>query len=412
VQDEWTLFTDESGRRAVARLVSDTEGRSLVSEAGKLDVNTIPEAVLKLVPAIGPEIAPRIVSARTSAKFLSVGQLAQIEGLRNAFVPPAGEEGTTNGSEDAFVPPQDDVPEAPLSASLTVFSFDPNVQAGMGRNAESHTGVRRISLGGKWSERLGRAITDRFDENAANVVKSLLEQGTKFEKDSDIVKVLRRFNVPAEDWAEVLDAFCSDAGPYRLGRIDVLNAPQSVLACIPGIDSAAAEQIVLRRSKLPPEQRMSLVWLVSESILTVEQFEQAIDLLTTRTLQWRVVVEAGFVEAGSDEGTDSPPLIDRVVVEAVIDVASERPRIAYLRDISMAAAAQAFGPVNSGSAEAEPAKRPPASATPAVPVSSVSGDRQDGTPRAESPAQPTAPPPAPAADEKDPRLGRWTSGGQ
>ena len=29
---------------------------------------------------------------------------------------------------------------------LTVFSFDPNVQAGMGRNAETHTGVRRIAL--------------------------------------------------------------------------------------------------------------------------------------------------------------------------------------------------------------------------------------------------------------------------
>jgi hypothetical protein len=157
---------------------------------------------------------------------------------------------------------------------------------------------------------------------------------------------------------------------------------------------------------------MSLVWLVSESILTVDQFEQAIDLLTTRTLQWRVVVEAGFVDTGSDEGADFPPLVDRVVVEAVIDVASERPRVAYLRDISMAAAAQAFGPMNSAPPEAEVAEREPASATPAVPVSSVSDDTQDVTPHPESPVQPTQPPPAPAADEKDPRLGRWTSGGQ
>lgn len=423
VPDEWTMFADADGRVAVARLMAMPDGSRLVSEAGKLDINTATEGMLALVPGLSEEIAKRIVSARGGRKFLSVHELEGIEGLRGAVSGGAGTggtEGASSASEDAFVPPEETTAARPLEELLTVFSFDPNVQAGMGERAEAHTGVRRIGLSGKWSERLGAAITERFDEGAANVVKSLMEQGTKFDKESDIVKVLRRFNVEPHDWTEVLDAFCGDPAPYRLGRLDVLTAPQEALACVPGIDAAAAEQIVLRRTKLAPEQRRSLVWLVEETVLTPEQFELAVDHLASRSLQWRVVIEAGFIEADEGEGEESPALLDRVVVEAVIDVASERPRVAYLRETTMEEAARALGPLRPPPPEKkeEPVARA-AAAPPAPAVSSGSGRGGAGRGRAGREAAGAAGEgggaaegPAAAVEEKDPRLGRWTPGGQ
>jgi hypothetical protein len=418
----WTLFTDGQGRRAVARVVPAGGGELIVSEAGKLDVNTATPAMLAMVPGLDDEVAKRIVAARGGRKFLSVYELAGIEGLAAAFAVGSAAEPEV---QDAFVPPEEITPSRPLSDVLTVFAFDPNVQAGMGRNAESHTGVRRISLSGTWSERLGRAITERFDEGAANVVKSLMEQGTKFEKESDIVKVLRRFNVPPTDWSEVLDAFCSDPGPYRLGRVDVLTAPQEVLECIPGFDAAAAEQVVLRRGKLAPEQRMSLVWLVGETILSPDQFERAVDHLAARSMQWRVVIEAGFVEEDSEDTEEEPELTGRVVVEAVLDVSSERARVAYLREVTMADAARSLGPLRAPRREAKQEEPPPAVAEPSAPsavpaVSSGSG-RAGRSPRPPSRPQGNASGEAGGSgapadgsagsdSEKDPRLGRWTPG--
>ena len=427
--EDWSMFTDADGRQAVARLVEQRDGALLVSESGKVDVNTATAAMLAAVPGLDAEIAARIVGARAGRKFLSVHELAGIEGLRSAFG--AVGEAPDEAVEDAFVPPGDATPSRPLTDLLTVFSFDPNVQAGMGRNAESHTGVRRIALSVKWSERLARAITERFDEATANIVKALMEQGTKFEKESDIVKVLRRFNVPPADWAEVLDAYCGDAGPYRLGRIDVHSAPAEVLACVPGIDAAAAEQIALRREKLAHEQRLTPVWLVQENILTPDQFELAIDVLTSRAMQWRIVIEAGFISPEQGDSKERPPLTDRVVVEAVLDVSSERARVAYLREITLAKAARALGPLRAPTPEKKKDDSvPPASgASGAVPpdtaIPSTTGEsagERHARERAEAQSAAAAARAGPAdgdgssegaerpESERDPRIGRWTPG--
>ncbi len=414
--EDWTLFTESDGRRAVARIVVPEGGTLVTSEAGKLDVNTAAEGMLALMPGLDAETAKRLIAVREGRKFLSVHELGGVEGLRQAFAGSAEESVDVSASTDAFVPPEAVVSARPLQELLTVFSFDPNVQAGLGRNAESHTGKRRIALGGKWSERLGRAITERFDPNAATLVKSLMEQGTKFERESDVVRVLRRFNVPPADWAEVLDAFCGDSSPYLLGRVDVGHADAEVLACVPGIDKAAAEQVVLLRAKLPAEQRQSLVWLVQENILTADQFEQAVDHLTTRTLQWRIVIEGGFEEGEDEDGDAAAALTDRVVLEAVIDVASERPRIAYLRDITMAGAARALGPLRrDGSRETR--EEPEESAVPETsPVvsSQPSSDRppEPPSPVAGADALPDGDGEDVAGAEEDPRLGRWTTGRQ
>jgi hypothetical protein len=207
--------------------------------------------------------------------------------------------------------------------------------------------------------------------------------------------------------------------------VDVLTAPQEVLECIPGFDAAAAEQVVLRRGKLAPEQRMSLVWLVGETILSPDQFERAVDHLAARSMQWRVVIEAGFVEEDSEDTEEEPELTGRVVVEAVLDVSSERARVAYLREVTMADAARSLGPLRAPRREAKQEEPPPAVAEPSAPsavpaVSSGSG-RAGRSPRPPSRPQGNASGEAGGSgapadgsagsdSEKDPRLGRWTPG--
>lgn len=416
LSDEWPLFVDGDGRRAVARLVF-TDGQAAVSESGKIDINAATAEMLALVPGLDAEIAARIVAARGAGKFGSVRDLASIEGLRNAFAP--SEEDESAGSADAFVPPTDTALSRPLEDLLTVFAFDPNVQAGMGRGAESHSGARRISLRGTWSDALGDAIRERYDDATANIVKSVMEQGSRFERDADVVRVLRRYNSPPADWAEVLDVFCADPSPFRNGRVDVLGAPREVLACVPGFDAAAAEQAVSLRERLAPEQRLSVCWLVTENILTPDRFEQALEFLCARSMQWRVVVEAGFVPADSDDGDERPPLQDRVVLDAVIDVASERPRVAYLRDVTSAESARRLGPLRAApepAATAQPPANPelvPSGASP-PPGSAVSSSPRRATRGTDGTRQP---PPSDeggsaSPSEEDPRVGRWTTGGR
>lgn len=415
LSDEWPLFVDGDGRRAVARLVP-IDGQAAVSESGKIDINAATAEMLAQVPGLDAEVAARIVAARGAGKFGSVRDLALIEGLRNAFGP--RDDAEPPASTDAFVPPADAAPPRPLEDLLTVFAFDPNVQAGMGRGAESHSGARRISLRGQWSDALGEAIRERYDEATANIVKAVMEQGSRFERDSDLVRVLRRYNSPPADWPEVVDVFCADPAPFRVGRVDVLAAPAAVLACVPGFDAAAAEQAVALRDRLAPEQRLSVCWLVTENILTPDRFEQAFEHVCARSMQWRIVVEAGFVPADADEGDDRPPLQDRVVLEAVVDVASERPRVAYLRDVSAAESARRIGALGVAGprpspdqppANPEPAP-PPASADPGSAVSSSPRRTTRGT-ESPRPAAPADAGDAPASDS-DPRVGRWTAGGR
>ncbi len=171
-----------------------------------------------------------------------------------------------------------------------------------------------------------------------------MERGEKFEKPSTIVKKLRELKVEPKDWVEVMDAFTTNPDQYRLGAVDLLTAPAPVLECVPGITPEAAEAIVARREKLDSARRGTPAWPVLEDIMKPEDFEKAVDFLTSRCAQWRVVVEGGVFPEASDGTTaergpdwepsggstasellpQAPPLLDRVVLEAVVDVSSRR----------------------------------------------------------------------------------------
>jgi len=382
LKESWTLFTDELGRRGVVRLVDLTPEdpeRVAISEPSRLDVNAATPEMLAALPGIDRRLAGRIIGARP---FSSVEELVRVDGVTPELLygridgdqaeqtPDAEREaGADNASlEQEPLPefePRDDESgggsvrssdqgtggDASTSASvrrgqaerladlLTVFSFDPNVQ--MGLVESSARGDLRINLNREWSDRLRRAVANRFDAEAADFLEQLARSGVTFESDADIVAQLIRF-APGqhETWADMLDTFTTTDDQFRPGRVDLNRAAVGVLAALPGIGHDQARELVLAREGLDERTRLDISWPVQRDVLEPEAFQQAINHLTTRSLQWRVRIEVGLVpeqEASEASATIARdvPLERSIVLDAVVDVASQRPRIAYLRNVSM-----------------------------------------------------------------------------
>lgn len=329
VTTQWQAF-ESSGRRGIVRLVAmerDDSGleRWVVSENAKIDLNRATTEMLAKVGPLGEQQASAIVAARDKG-FGSVEELVRVPGVAELL-------GQREIGDEDFGPASGDVDH--LESFLTVFSFDPNVQSGIDPGGADAKGKLRVNLNVQWSEELANAISARFGAAAANSAKALFDSGAKFKTIADVAGALKKANLPPSSWAPFLDAFTLSPDPYLPGKVDLNRASASVLAAIPGFSRDSADEVVRRRASLDAAVRRSIAWPLSEGILNESDFVIAADWLTTRSLQWRARVEVGVVGVASEDSGRSAKLDERMVVEVVIDVASERPRVAYLRDVSL-----------------------------------------------------------------------------
>ncbi|MCA9310792.1 MAG: helix-hairpin-helix domain-containing protein [Phycisphaerales bacterium] len=329
----WTLWDDGSSR-GVARLLP-RRGEPITAEDGKLDLNHADLEMLGALEAVGPDLAQEIVTRRDQTPFTSVEELLSLPSVTPGMLYGNDDDGAIDGLAGVDVPPT-------LIDLLTVYSFEPNVQAGLGDEGAAHRGDRRINLNQPWSDDLHRPLARRYNEDVADAVKNLMSSGVTFASDAAIVSTLTRFQVEPEEWREALDVLTTEPEPYRHGRIDLNTAPAEVLACLPHISMTEADAIVAARRLLSDDDRMTPVWIVTEGIVTAEQFGDLIDHITFRSLQWRFRVEAGIERqdameiGGARSGDlDQLELEDAVVFDVVVDLASPRPRIAYLREVTM-----------------------------------------------------------------------------
>ncbi len=145
VTDEWTVYTDENGHRGVVRLIAvgavkGAFGDVLASEGGKLDVNTATVEMLAALPGVSQAIAEAIVQERGNARFTSVEELVRVTGIDSLvlFGSMGKDAMTTPMDRDGFDAPSEQ--RRGLAEFVTVFAFDPNIQAGIGQTGQGHRG--------------------------------------------------------------------------------------------------------------------------------------------------------------------------------------------------------------------------------------------------------------------------------
>jgi DNA uptake protein ComE-like DNA-binding protein len=442
---QFVIYETES-RLGVARLLPvGPGGERLVPEAGKLDVNGADADLLADTGLVDDAQASAIIDRRDGTlgrPYQSVGELLGVEGLSAEDLYGPIEEIAAGDEPESFgdgVPMTgaSGAPEAlrGLADVVTVYSFEPALQ----RN-----GRLRINLNRPWSDELRDRVSDRFGSDAAQTLQRIMESGTTFETEAKVFEVLRFFQVPVDDWPDIVDAFTTEEGDFHFGRLDINTAPYEALAALPGLEPEQAEEIVQIRDDLDPDERDTIAWPAVQGIVEAEAYDQLAGRITTRSWTWRLRLAAGEVDADDPEAD----LIDPVLYEVVIDLSAPRPRVAYLRDITWMRAtamiAAALGgeaeedrPIADLPTEAETAETDPATVADIAAEDDLGpfdepfddmadrdlGDEDPGDlPAYEQPAGPepvitdgaddpaAVGPPSPSATPQRARIGRWTAG--
>ena len=401
----------EAGTRAgVVRLLAvNADGGILAPEAAKLDLNRVDAEALARTGLVDHVAADGIIAWRDGLgrPVQSVSELLAAPGMSIEML-----YGTTIAllAIDACRPVHVRVVATNSSASrplgladvVTVFSVEPAVQ---------YTSNRRINLNQKWSEELGKRIEERFGADAATVMKQVFESGTKFDSDTSLVKAMRAYKTPLEQWPAILDAFTTEAGDLHFGRLDINAAPREALLALPGVTPEQVDQMISVRQDLSPVERGTSAWPVTSQIISPETYEQMAGRVTARCWTYRVRLAAGEVNADAPDG----PIINPQVQELVIDLAGPKPRIAYLRDITLLRDAalmaleansteeSTFSEPEAVQADVEPA--PSAGTQPASRPTTSARPRAPGRGDGENDTQP-----APSEPRGPGRIGRWTSG--
>jgi DNA uptake protein ComE-like DNA-binding protein len=327
----WDLYTGTT--RGNIRLTPMGSGGELaVSEGGKVDANIADAAMLGRLEGVGETLAGKIAGAR-GAGFGSPEELASVEGLSAETL--FGEAGPAPDQSKPESAPSESEGAPALLSMLTVFSFDPNTTIGIGASASGDE-LARLNVSGGWTDGLEADLKDRVSAAAAASLQIVLKV-SKPAKDSDLVAGLIQAKVPEDQWGEILGGVTTSDDAYRRGRIDLNTASAAVLASVPGIDRPAADKIVEARARIDATSKKLVTWPLKEGILKEAQFQSAADWITTRSLQWRIRVEARLerVEQSTTSSRDEEAAVPPGMVwEAVIDVSGTRPRVAYLRDVT------------------------------------------------------------------------------
>ena len=341
ISDNWSLYGTGAERGMVDLLPVGPDDELIVSESAKLDVNLADEASLaRLGAMVTPELSAAIVharGARAGGRFDSIADLLQVDGvtpemiwgpLDKVQVQKAADSGRDADVQfDRRLRSLDRGVSGPaprgLADVLTIYSIEPVIQS---------TGRYRINLNARYEESMHRRIARRYGEDLAETVRQFRENQPDLIIDQKMwYSLLSQADMDQSKPDEYIDGFCLDDQHYAQGHVDLNRAPLEVLSALPGLDVDLATAIVTARENLSAAERAGVSWLVNSGTLTPEQWIAAAPRLTWRTSSWRVRV-LGRVLTGEGENVETAA---ECVYEAVIDLSSPQPRVAYLRDITM-----------------------------------------------------------------------------
>jgi type II secretory pathway component PulK len=343
----------------------------LEDEASRLNINTADRDQLRSIPALTDQLVDPLLDYRDdddtpemfgaeqeyydqlpfpytarNAPFLTVEELLMVKGFDASVL--YGEDMNLNGMLDANENDGDktlpmDNNDGKLDMGLyglaTTFTYEP---------ATTLAGDRQISINsGNFQAFLDAGIP----QQTAEFITVCRRDGVRIGSPLDLLgmehQVRRDQTLPngssyqtgttissgvsdEDSLAAVLDKMCADPSG-RQGLINVNTAPAEVLATVPGIAQATAQDIVMAREGLDPVTESSIAWLYSHGILDEEKFKSAAGYLTAKSYQYRIH-SVGF---GVPKDGRSQPRSGRVcVLEALVDISRGNARTVYLRDVT------------------------------------------------------------------------------
>ncbi|MFI4853827.1 MAG: helix-hairpin-helix domain-containing protein [Phycisphaerales bacterium JB065] len=334
------VISEIGGRRGIVRLLAQPTGALYSSESVRLDINRAPRESLLALPGMTDRIADAIIARRTSRPFESVEELLALEEL---------DLGTLYGdtevyaeryrSADEMLADQTAQANAVLSEPvladlLTVFSAEPSVRSAI-EGAADACGDPRLIFPTEVVLKDGENLI--ISEKARDILhpeEARLLDGATNQK-SFLTRVIN--GLAPERRAMVLDAMTTEPDPFLLGRVDLTNASAQIIEALPGMDEEIAADLIERRSALTETQLASVTWPIDEGVLSTEQFLEIAPFISTRSLQFRVIIEAGFEKPSEGPRSGDFATLElehRIVAEAVIDIAGETPHLAYIRDVT------------------------------------------------------------------------------
>ena len=276
-----------------------------------------------------------------NAPFGTPEELLLVKGFTGAIV--FGEDANRNGTlepneddgDESFPPDdRDGQLDAGLGPRVTTFSYDLDVDS---------EGNPRIDINKTDPATLAGLLQDAgLPKATAEFVAEARKAGTKFTDPSQLLgmeleiddpnsrgrKKTIRSEVDKDSLHVVMDKLSVGGGQrdgrtVLPGRINLNTAPAAVLAAVGALSENTARWIIDHRATLDDERRATTAWPYTEGGVDADTFKSIAPYLTARSYQFRVRSFGYSMVHGSF-----------CVLEAVIDTASGRPRIVYLRDLT------------------------------------------------------------------------------
>ncbi len=327
--------------RGVAGYRDNTPVFSLIDEASKLNLNTASAEMLEGLPRMTSELAAAIVDWRDSdsdvspngaeseaymlrnfeyecknAPFETVEELRLVAGAewellygedlnRNGVVDPNEDDGEITMPSDN----RNGILDPGILDYVTVYSREPNTDS---------EGSSRINITNTEGDELNSLLQETFGQERATQIQQRMNMGEG--ELGSVLEFFVRTEMTLEEAAEIADRITASDDEYLEGLINVNTASETVLACVPGIGSEFASQLISYREGKTDELE-SVAWV--NEILDDENAIQAGPYLTARSFQFRADIAA--------VGRGGRGFRRNVLV---FDISGEEPIVVYRRDLS------------------------------------------------------------------------------
>ena len=332
----WTIGRDNS----VTPAHPDRVTFGLVDEASKLNLNTASTNALIALPRMTAELTSAILDWRgtngtgasqiyyamqnpsyqcKNSPFETLDELRLVYGTsldilagddinRNGILDPNEKSDSSNGQVDPG-----------LFEYVTVYSREPNMHSdGSMRTSVNNQAQLRSLLQSRFGTARAAQILNRlgFRNAGRNSPPPPTFRG--------LLQFYLRSGMTSDEFAQIYRDVTTSASPYTRGRVNINTAGATVLACLPGMDAGAAQQMINYR-QINTDKLTSIAWIVDAlgATSTAIQALQTGDYITTQSYQFTADIAAvGPYGRGYRR------------VKFVYDVSDGYPRIVYRQDLN------------------------------------------------------------------------------